>query len=194
MHQTAQAGCQIHKPCSGIHRYMLCLGWEFWSTYKKFRIQPSALPPSSPSTESVSICAEIAVNRQMPAPFKHCICAHNINIWIAITVVRRRVCSHFLIPTPQLTAQHLSSSDGLWLCHSFLSTSLIQETDYLDSSTSEKDNLLLCSPLYCISPPLAAAYASEKKTFSYFNFRHAYRTESLLRFWFNKHQFGLGPG
>lgn len=157
-------------------------------------VQPSALLPSSPSTKSASIYAEIPENGQIPAPFKHCIRAHNINIWIAITAVRRRVCSHFPSPTPQLTAQHLSCSDGLWLRHSFLSTLLIQEDDYLDSSTSERNNLLLCSSLYHISPPLAAAYTTEKKIYSYFNFLHAYRREALLRLWFNKHQLGPGPG
>lgn len=43
-------------------------------------VHPSALLPSSPSTKSASICAEIPVNGKIPAPFKHCICAHKINI------------------------------------------------------------------------------------------------------------------
>lgn len=157
-------------------------------------VKPAALLLSSPSRKSTSICAEIPASGQIPDPFKHCICARNIAIWITIAVVRGRAHFHFHIPTPQLTAPHLSCSNGLWLRHSFLSTLLTQNADYLDSSTSKKKNLLLCSLPYRTSPPCTAAYTTEEKIYPYFNFPHAYGRESLLQFWFNKHLLGPGPG
>lgn len=128
-----------------------CSCCEFWSTWGKFRDQASW---SFPSPKSASIGADLPANGQIQVPIKHCIV--HVTLIYAQPLQRsgRRVCSHFLIPILQLTAQHLSCSDGQWLYHSFLSTLLIQDTDYLDREIWEWNNLLLCFSLCFISLPL----------------------------------------
>lgn len=80
-----------------------CPRCEFWSICGKFRGPDSCSPPLFSSQKNGTIGADLPANGQIQVPIKHCICARNINIWTAIIVVRRRVCSHF--PSPHCSWQ-----------------------------------------------------------------------------------------